>query len=200
MKFTKNKIVRCDSGITPQKHYLKKILSLLLSIAMLFAITAGIDLSAYAATTQIYGGNSKASATNIEYSKEYALVMESGGTMWFKFTTNDTNDYWYNIFVNNVSVGNNNGFAGVSGIIYDYYDEQFAKATSFNSIGESGAKLESNTVYYIAIWGVREGTIKFHLDAAYDKYDDTKASFHGTQWQVQPFISCTSNRRTALTS
>lgn len=46
MKFTKNKIVRCDSGITPQKHYLKKILSLLLSIAMLFAITAGIDLSA----------------------------------------------------------------------------------------------------------------------------------------------------------
>ena len=48
MKFTKNKIVRCDAGIAPQKHYLKKILSLLLSIAILFTITAGFDLSVYA--------------------------------------------------------------------------------------------------------------------------------------------------------
>lgn len=151
---------------------MKKFLSLFLSIVMLFSITAGVDLTANAAATQISGSNSKSAASNIEFSKEYALVLTSGATKWFKFKTKNNGNYWYNISVNNVSVGNNNGFAGVNAKIYDYFDEEFVYASSFNSIGEKGAKLEPNSTYYVAIWGVRAGTIKFKLDSVYDNYGE----------------------------
>ena len=50
----KNKIV--DQGLAPA---VKKLLSFMLAIAMLFSITAGIDLSAYAETNGDYECNSR---------------------------------------------------------------------------------------------------------------------------------------------
>ncbi|MGN0522239.1 MAG: hypothetical protein ACI4IQ_06340, partial [Eubacterium sp.] len=60
---------------------MKKFISLLLSVVMLFSITAGIDLSAYAA------GNSIATATNISLATSYSgYITETNEKDVYKFT------------------------------------------------------------------------------------------------------------------
>ena len=50
-----NKIVGCGVLDAPQKHYFKKVLSLLLSFVMLLSIIAGLDLLAYAEIYEFSG-------------------------------------------------------------------------------------------------------------------------------------------------
>ena len=87
----KNKIV--EQGLAPA---VKKVLSLLLSIVMLFSITAGIDLSAYAAGWSSY-------AQNIEFDTVYS---ESASTADC-FIKKDGYYYYYDSFIFNVPVKGN---------------------------------------------------------------------------------------------
>lgn len=153
---------------------MKKFISLLMAIVMMLSAIVSLDVTAFASTTSIIGGSSKSKAVNISGSVEYVITLNGNETRWFKFTTLSSQNYWYNLKVNNISIGNNNGFAGVSGCIYDSFDEQLVYASSFSEPGIDGAKLENNKVYYISIWGCRKGTIKFQLDIVADDYGETK--------------------------
>lgn len=165
----------------------KRIISLLTTLVMVVGLIGVMPVvSAGAATTLVSGGTEKINASNIEFSKEYGVSLNNGGTRWFKFTTKSTNDYWYNLSVKDISVGNHNGFSGISGCIYDYFNERYTYADSFNgSVGVDGAKLEPSTTYYVAIYGRKEGNIKFQLDATYDEYSDVKEQAKSVSFETK---------------
>ena len=155
---------------------MKKIISLFMCVVLCATVFAGMEPMVSASATAVVGGNSLYEAKPLAYSTEYGVVLNSGDTRWFKFTTINSDDYWYNIKVDNVSVGNNNGHSGVTGTIYDTFYDVFAFADSFDSIGIDGGKLEPNKTYYLAIWGCRGGTIKFQLDYVFDEHAETKTN------------------------
>ena len=153
---------------------MKRTLSLVLATLMVFSCFCG--LSVFAATTEIVGAETKNQAKNINYDIEYGITLPSSQTQWFKFTTKNSLNYWYNISVQNVTVGNNNGFQGVSGAIYDSFGECLSYASAYNGgLSSDGVKLEPSTTYYIAVYGCRAGKIKFWLNADVDVYSETKA-------------------------
>ncbi|MDE5604776.1 MAG: fibronectin type III domain-containing protein [Eubacterium sp.] len=92
----KNKIVGCGILDAPKKYYFKKVFGLLLSLVMLFSITAGIDLSAYAAGWSSY-------AQKIEFDTVYT---ESASTADFYIVKNGRNHY-YDSFIFNVPIKGN---------------------------------------------------------------------------------------------
>ncbi len=125
--------------------------------------------------TIIDGGSSKSEAEEIDFSVVYGVELQKEETRWFKFTTNDSDRYWYNLSVKDVSVGSHNqGGSGISGKIVDSFDEQYSSSYSIGDVGADGAKLEGLTVYYVAIYGCRKGNIKFQLDADYDEFGETE--------------------------
>ncbi|MGN0523872.1 MAG: pre-peptidase C-terminal domain-containing protein, partial [Eubacterium sp.] len=84
---------------------MKKTISLLLSLVMLFSITAGIDLSAYAA------GNSISNATSISFNSQYSgYITTSNTTDVYKFSMSSSGKI-------NVSVE-----ANISASTYHIYD------------------------------------------------------------------------------
>lgn len=154
---------------------MKRTLSIILSLVLMIGAIAFSNTVVCAETIVVSGGNNKSSAVDINYSVQYGVSLAESGTKYFKFKTCDTDNYWYNISAQDISVGNNNGHSGIAVRICDSFDEEFAYADSFNSsIGVGGAKLEKNTIYYIAVFGCRAGNIKFKIDAVYDPYGETK--------------------------
>ena len=161
---------------------LKKLTAVLLSAIMAFSVFAVTPITASAAehkyvdisaTTVVVGGSSKSDAEEIDFSVTYGVELPKEETRWFKFTTNDSDSYWYNLSVKDISVGSHNqGGSGISGKILDFFDEQYSYSDSRSN---RGAKLEKSTVYYVAIYGCRAGNIKFQLDAEYDEFSEIKA-------------------------
>ncbi len=171
------------------KSKFKQIMSLILSLTMLFTLTAGLDFSAYAAATEITGGTSQNNAVSISFSKEYAVTNESGGTKWFKFTTKNSLDYWYNITIKGIT-------ASVSGRIFDKFSEEYAYAYAYSgNQNTSGGKLECNTTYYLKL-DSDKGTIKFQLDCIYDEYGENDSSAKNIQinQSYQSTIASTAGR------
>lgn len=154
---------------------MKKGLCYLMSLILFIACFSGMNLTVSAATTEIAGAESKEKAISINYDVEYGVSLPAEGTQWFKFTTKDNENYWYNLSIENISVGNHNGFAGVNATVYDSFGEKFVFTSHFSgAAGTDGSKLEASTTYYIAIYGVRKGNIKFCLTADEDVYSETK--------------------------
>lgn len=86
----KNEIIGYDVSDTSKKYYFKKAISLFLSFAMLFSITAGLDLSVYAASSSTSDNYSMpyqpTSAEDAKYLNTYVEVNDSPQTMYNPYT------------------------------------------------------------------------------------------------------------------
>ena len=150
----------------------QKLLKGLIIVAFICSIAGVKNVHAEDVYTMITGGESLKDATSIALGTTYATSLGADDEMYFKFTTDSREGYYY-LYCKNVSV------EGVTvEVLNSIMEEKMNISLRPWEYGEdiTNTKLEPSTTYYIKAntYGSVSGNIKFSVSFVADKFGDTK--------------------------